>query len=190
MRFAILLFLALVNTLFAQDHEMLGQDKKAVKIAAVNFENLHQLNAEIYRCEQPTKAGMQELEKMGIKTVLNLRNRLNDKKEAKGTAITIVHWPINTWKMAYADVLQALRLIYVAEKPIAVHCLHGSDRTGVVIAAYRMAVEDWSKEAAIAEFKAEQFGYHEGWFPRLLVLLENIDVRQLKEDFSSLKNKK
>lgn len=182
MRWAVLLFLGIANTLFAQD-------KQAVRIEAVNFQNLHQINTDIYRCEQPTKSGMKELEKMGIKTVLNLRNKVNDKKVAKGTSINLMRWPINTWKMAYADVLQVLYIIDKAEKPVAVHCLHGSDRTGVVIAAYRIAVDDWSKQAAIAEFKAEQFGYHEGWFPRLLVLLENIDIQQLKEDFSSQKNR-
>jgi len=39
-------------------------------------------------------------------------------------------------------------------KRVLVHCLHGSDRTGVFVACYRMTVLGWDKRAAIAEAKA------------------------------------
>jgi protein-tyrosine phosphatase len=69
-----------------------------------------------------------------------------------------------------------------SKKPALVHCLHGSDRTGAVVAAYRMTYENWSKEDAIAEFKEERFGYHEKWFPTILEVLQSIDIDSLKSD--------
>ena len=63
-----------------------------------------------------------------------------------------------------------------------VHCKHGSDRTGCVVAAYRMVFNNWSKEDAIQEFKDEKFGYHENMFPNLVNLLESIDVESLKTE--------
>ena len=44
--------------------------------------------------------------------------------------------------------------ISAAEKPVFVHCLHGEDRTGLVIGAYRMLVERWSFDRAYAEMIA------------------------------------
>ncbi len=37
--------------------------------------------------------------------------------------------------------------------PIYVHCEHGKDRTGLVIALYRMRADGWSQEQAAAEMK-------------------------------------
>ncbi|MFT6863841.1 MAG: protein tyrosine/serine phosphatase [Akkermansiaceae bacterium] len=44
--------------------------------------------------------------------------------------------------------------------PVLVHCLHGSDRTGAMCAAYRIVVQGWSKGAAIAKIKHGGYGHH------------------------------
>jgi protein tyrosine/serine phosphatase len=55
------------------------------------------------------------------------------------------------------------RLIYLLElvngvpKPVLVHCQHGQDRTGLVIAAYRVRIMGWSKDQSMNEALA--FGY-------------------------------
>jgi protein-tyrosine phosphatase len=41
---------------------------------------------------------------------------------------------------------------------VFVHCRYGDDRTGMMIAAYRMAVEGWTPEEARQEM--EKFGFH------------------------------
>jgi len=155
-----------------------------IKINSVNFSNLYKLNDSIYRSGQPHKKGMKELEEMGIKTIVNLRNTKNDCKEAKSTQLKLIHIPINTWRMDYADVVAGLKAIKAAEKPCLIHCWHGSDRTGVMIAANRMVNENWTKEMAITEFKEKQFGYHEKWFPKLVNLLQDIDIEQIKKDIA------
>jgi tyrosine-protein phosphatase SIW14 len=156
------------------------------KINAVNFHNLYKVNDFIYRSEQPNSLGMLELKSIGVKTVINLRNRKNDNNENKEAQLILKHIPINTWKFSYEDIVETLIEMKNAEKPVVIHCLHGSDRTGATIAAYRMAFDNWTKEAAISEFTEEKFGYHETWFPKILVLLQAIDIEQLKKDVGTI----
>ena len=158
------------------------KDGNAEKINSVNFRNLYRINDSVYRSEQPDRKGMAELKNLGIKTILNLRNGKDDISETKDMQLILRHVPINTWKLSYNDIVNALVVLKKSEKPVLVHCLHGSDRTGAVIAAYRMAFENWSKEDAIAEFRDERYGYHEKWFPNILEVLESINVEVLKND--------
>jgi tyrosine-protein phosphatase SIW14 len=53
---------------------------------------------------------------------------------------------------ADADVAMALALLNdPAAGPIFVHCRRGADRTGTVIAAYRISHDKWSGEKALHE---------------------------------------
>lgn len=153
------------------------------KLKVNTLENLYKVDDNLYRSEQPNPSDMKALEQFGVKTVLNLRRAQDDNREAKNTSLTLHHLPINTFKMSYEELLQSVRIIRSAEKPVLVHCLHGSDRTGVVVAAYRMT-QGWTKEAAIKEFKEGGYGYHARWFPNLIELLESLDVQKLKAELS------
>jgi tyrosine-protein phosphatase SIW14 len=176
---SILLIAIIMWVLFSN---FLINDLISSKLESANFKNLHKIDQNFYRSEQPSQKGMQELERLGISTVLNLRNVRNDNCEVRKTNLNLAHYPINTWKMNYHDIVNALKIIENSKKPVLVHCLHGSDRTGVIVAAYRMAVDGWSREEAIAEFKLAQFGYHEKWFPSILNLLIELDIEKLKKD--------
>jgi protein tyrosine/serine phosphatase len=46
-----------------------------------------------------------------------------------------------------------LGLIDTLPKPVFIHCIHGCDRTGTMIACYRIAHDQWSNKAALAEAK-------------------------------------
>ncbi len=152
------------------------------KVQCADFYNLYEVDKNLFRSEQPTNSGMIGLEKMGIKTVLNLRNILDDKQEAKGTDLKLVHHRINTWTISYDEVVKALKYIKESPKPVLVHCKHGSDRTGCIVASYRMAFMNWTKEEAIREFKMGGYGYHDNAFPNILKLLSKIDIEKLKEE--------
>jgi protein tyrosine/serine phosphatase len=62
-----------------------------------------------------------------------------------------------------------LRLVQESHgKKIFVHCRLGDDRTGMAIAAYRMAVEGWSPKEALKEMEAFGFtGVHHAICPTL-----------------------
>lgn len=126
------------------------------------IENLHKVNDQLYRSGQPSKEGFSSLDSIGIHTVISLRNRVKDDRRAKHTDLNLERIRVNTWRMNETDIVAALNLIQSSTTPVLIHCLHGSDRTGVIIAAYRMVIEGWSKEKAIEAFLAAEYGYHEG----------------------------
>jgi tyrosine-protein phosphatase SIW14 len=154
----------------------------AQKVQTTSLQNLYKVDDNLFRSEQPTKIGMKELQELGVKTILNVRNLRNDKCEAKSTQLILKRKRINTWTINYDEVVAALKLIKDSPKPVLIHCKHGSDRTGCVVAAYRISFQNWSKEEAINEFKSGGYGYHEDAFKNVFELLESIDIEKLKSD--------
>jgi len=153
---------------------------KAVK--TLQLENLHQVDTKLYRSAQPTKEEFVKLYNFGIKYDLNLRQLHDDEDELEGNSIENYHIPINTSKMSYEQLVEAVAYLASRDAKTLVHCLHGSDRTGTVVAGYRVAINGWSKEKAIDEFINGGFGYHSFWFPNLPKLLNALDVVKFKED--------
>ncbi len=179
---SILLLISLTHLSKAQVDENNSNTNRAKKISLVNFHNLYQVNDSIYRSEQPSRKGVNELKTIGVKTIINLRNQERDNQRNKNTDLIIINIPINTRKMSYKDVLKTLKVINMCQKPVLIHCLHGSDRTGAIIASYRMVFENWSKQRAIEEFMDEKYGYHNKWFPNIPHLLESLDIDKLKDE--------
>ncbi|MGJ8549570.1 phosphatase domain-containing putative toxin [Winogradskyella wichelsiae] len=170
----ILFFIGIMNFNYAQNDTI-------KQIRGADFKNLYQVNEKLYRSEQPSKIGFNMLEEMGIKTILNLRRRWSNKRKAKEFDFKLIHQPIKTKQLNEDDILNALRVIQSAEQPVLVHCWHGSDRTGTIIAAYRMVIQNWTKASAIEEFQNENLGYHESWYPNLLILLKNLEIETLQD---------
>ncbi len=65
-----------------------------------------------------------------------------------------------------------------ANHPAFVHCKHGSDRTGMMCAIYRVAMEGWSKDRAIDEWTKGGFGFH-GMFENLVEYFDELDIKSL-----------
>jgi tyrosine-protein phosphatase SIW14 len=116
------------------------------------------------------------------KNVLNLRRFNLDKHRSKRLDLNIRHMPIKTRKMTEADLVDALDFIDDTHYNTIVHCKHGSDRTGAVIAAYHVIYNNWSKESAIEEMRNPKFGYHEKLFPNLVGLIENLDIEGVRDE--------
>ncbi len=159
---------------------------KKENIEVEYIKNFHQVSEDLYRSGQPQHKGMLELERKGIKTIINLRKSINDRREIKGTELKEVRIRIQTKKLNYQDVLQTMIAFRDAEKPMLVHCRRGSDRTGCMVAAYRMVFLDWDKERAIEGLMDKDLGYLDGMFPNILEVIKNLDVDQLKSDMQRL----
>ena len=63
--------------------------------------------------------------------------------------------------------------------PVFVHCLHGSDRTGVMCAVYRIFFEGWTKNEAIREMTEGGYGFHPIW-KNLIAFVNDIDMDRLR----------
>ena len=179
MKWICLLSLVLI-VLPLDSHEMMSPSPALLPAGKSSFKNLHQVNAVLFRSDQPSKKGMKELDSLGIRTVINLRNRVNDECEAKGTRINLIHYPINAWKMNQHDLVRVLQLIDTCQKPVLIHCLHGSDRTGAVVAGYRIVFENWTTETAVSEFRKPDYGFHEKWFGNILDMVQTLDPDSLR----------
>jgi protein-tyrosine phosphatase len=55
--------------------------------------------------------------------------------------------------------MRIVETIRMSPKPMLVHCLKGSDRTGAVVAAYRIMLENWSADDAISEMVGPDYGW-------------------------------
>ena len=71
------------------------------------------------------------------------------------------------------------------KRPVFVHCMHGADRTGTMVAVYRIVVEGWDKEKAIDEMRNGPFGFHEIW-TGLPEFLKELDIEGLQKEFPTM----
>jgi protein tyrosine/serine phosphatase len=151
------------------------------------FYNLYRVDEFVFRSEQPTQRGMYVLDSLGYKSILNLRNLKSDRFKARNTRLGLYHKRINTWTISYDEMVIGVKELILAPKPILVHCKHGSDRTGCILAAYRIVQHGWTKEEAIKEFREGGYGFHEKWFKNIIRLLEKINEEQLRKDVEKAK---
>jgi tyrosine-protein phosphatase SIW14 len=130
--------------------------------------NFHQINDHLYRGGQPKKGGLKKLSQLGIKTIINLRgaseDTLAEESEAKRLGMLYYNIPMSSIDLPTNEqISKVMEIIEVAElagnAPIFIHCRRGSDRTGVIIAIYRILCDCWTPERALDE--AKRFGM--GW---------------------------
>ena len=127
---------------------------------------------------------MINLEKMGIKTIINLRPFHSDQNEIEGTKLISEHIKIMTWDIEDEDIIKTLKIIRKKEKgPFLVHCQHGADRTGLISAMYRIVVQGWSKDEAIREMKEGGYGFHAVWI-NISDYIKKADIEKIKKDIA------
>lgn len=119
----------------------------------------------IYRGPRPNREDYPALS-MSFRSIISLEGEDEDKIEAAGLDTAncrLYPYPISPWQIYVAGISTAylreiLTEVVALPKPLLVHCQHGEDRTGMLIAAYRMTVDHWTLPAAMDE--ARRFGYH------------------------------
>jgi tyrosine-protein phosphatase SIW14 len=122
--------------------------------------NFHRVNQELFRGAQPTPEGIAQLRMLGVKTVVDLRapgeRSEAEKKIVEGLGMHYVSVPMGGLHAPDPDqVSQVLRIIGDSSAaPVFVHCRRGSDRTGTVIAIYRITHDAWDNAKALAEARS------------------------------------
>ena len=126
--------------------------------------NFYQVRDTLYRDAQPEKEGVAELNKMGIKTVVNLRTFNSDRDQCKEAGLDYVKISMQAWEGEDDEIVDFLKIVSDPDRqPGFVHCQHDADRTGTVCAIYRLAIESWAKEQAIEEMTQGGYGFHTIW---------------------------
>jgi protein tyrosine phosphatase (PTP) superfamily phosphohydrolase (DUF442 family) len=143
--------------------------------------NLHKVSDVLYRSAQPTGAGMRNLKKLGIETIVNLRSFHSDRDEIGNTGLAYEHIYMKAWHPEEEDVIRFLQIVTNPKRtPVLVHCQHGADRTGLMVAIYRIVVQGWSREDAAREMTEGGFGFHEVWI-NLIPWLDALDIDRIKK---------
>ncbi len=145
------------------------------------LDNFFRVSDDVYRSEQPKKKQVPELKTLGIRTLLSLRGYREDDKAFAEAGITLVRLPKNAGSLSVTDLVEVLKEVKTAEKPVLIHCWHGSDRTGFVVAGYRMVFQNWTRERAIEELRDGGYGYHAATYPNIVKELEKLDLPALKK---------
>ena len=149
--------------------------------ASLHPHNFHQVTPELYRSAQPSSQQMQTLRQEGIRTVLNLRQVFSDKPEARGTSLILYQVAMNPAVIRRDELIKALRIIHYSVKPVLVHCWHGSDRTGLVVALYELAFYHATREEVLAELRTPGYGYHATLYPGIVRYIETVNVDALRQ---------
>jgi len=157
------------------------QNKWAENIELPGLPNFFKVSNDLYRGAQPTAEGMKQLEKLGVKTVINLRSMHSDRDDIKDTALAYEHINMTTWNVEDKDIARFLQIVTDKNRtPAFVHCQHGSDRTGTMCAIYRVVVQGWSKDEAIKEMTKGGYGFHSYW-QNLPNYIRKLDIQKIKQ---------
>jgi protein tyrosine/serine phosphatase len=133
-------------------------------LSGVPIERFQQVDERLYRGAQPTEAGFRRLKELGVRTVVNLRmepdaKRTNEKQIVESLGMRYIGLPVedgNFFTRSRRIPDDAIRgffsIVTAAENgPVFVHCHRGADRTGAVMAFYRIARQGWDSQRALKE---------------------------------------
>ena len=136
----------------------------------IGIHNFFQVDGHVYRGAQPSESGFEYLAKIGVKTVLDLRESGDraSKEEQMVTALGLKYVNVAMSGLSpptEAEISKILALLEDASSgAVFVHCMRGADRTGVVIAAYRIDHDHWNNDQALAEAKSDGMSFFQ--YPR------------------------
>ena len=153
----------------------------ARSVSSIYVENFYQIDDEFFRSGNLSKEAFLELESLGIMEVINLQTYHNDKAEAKGSSVALHRVKMNAHHIKEGDVIEVLRLVKDRKGKILVHCKHGSDRTGLIVAMYRIVFQGWSKEDAADELINGGYGHHR-IFKNIPRFIEKADIPRIKAE--------
>ncbi|MBX9568790.1 MAG: dual specificity protein phosphatase family protein [Candidatus Obscuribacterales bacterium] len=157
--------------------------------------NFHEVTPFLYRGGQPGKDGYKALAEAGIKTVISFRwgkKIVKTEKEAvQSLGMTFISMPLCYWKAPDIKECEQFLQIVDAEKnwPVFVHCFHGSDRTGLLVAMFRLTRQSWKVDDAYVEmkkcgfhrFRIRHFKWHLYKFARKLLKYETLLAQSPEE---------
>lgn len=136
---------------------VLGQDAQEKSLP-----RFYKVNDNLYRGAQPLSGGIERLKALGIKTIINLRSENEGTREeeadAKRAKLAYFNVPLPGLSAPSDDDVEKILALINDPKnqPVFVHCNHGKDRTGTIVAVYRISHDGWTSEEAKAE--AKRFG--------------------------------
>jgi tyrosine-protein phosphatase SIW14 len=133
-----------------------------------NLPNFQKVDDHVYRGAQPTDSGFRDLAQLGIKTIVDLRDigehsQANEEKIVTGLGMRYVSIPMHGLSTPKGDKVAAVQALFndTTSGPVFVHCKRGADRTGMVVAVYRISHDQWDNKKALTEAKSYGMSFFE-----------------------------
>jgi tyrosine-protein phosphatase SIW14 len=144
------------------------QSSYGEKVHIEGVPNAGKIDQHLYRGAQPKLLAVDELKKLGVTTVVDLRSEdpqavTRERAQVQAQGLRFVSIPIGGFSApTNQQVIQFLEIFRDhPDEIVFVHCHYGEDRTGVFVASYRMTMEHWP--ARQAENEMDFFGFHRHW---------------------------
>jgi len=152
---------------------ILSAPSLAATVEVPGIPNFHQVNDVVFRGAQPTDDAWAGLASLGVKTVIDLRRESEHSIAAEEHAVEAagmryVSVPMNGFDTPQADQIAQILGILNSGQPVFVHCKLGKDRTGTVIAAYRIAHDGWTCDKALDEALTCGMHWYSGGMKRFI----------------------
>ena len=174
-----LLLFGSMNTTRATSHPACAQWAEPLQVQGLP--NLYKVCDNLYRGAEPTAEGLQALKKLGVHTVIDLRESNGNQARMAELGLTYEHIPMTAFHVKDDNVVQFLRIAGTPDHaPIFVHCKRGADRTGLMCAIYRIALQGWTKDQAIAEMTQGGFRFNHG-YQNVVNYIRDANIDQLKQ---------
>lgn len=156
-------------------------DEKILNDVEDLLNNFMVVSPMVLRGSQPDEEALELLQKAGVKMVVNLRHHskksppssgysffrrhsdddeIDEEEEtANKLGLRFVNISLDGVNApTFADIDKFVALFEDTDNiPMYVHCLHGRERTGFMLAAYRMRIEAWTVEQAYKEMLQQGF---------------------------------
>jgi uncharacterized protein (TIGR01244 family) len=133
--------------------------------------NFQKVDDHVYRGAQPTETGFRNLVRLGIRTVIDLRESGGARSASEAASVgaagmRYISVPMRGMESPSDESVARVLAVLddTATGPVFVHCHRGADRTGAVIACYRIEHDHWTNDRALAE--ARSMGM--SWYQRAL----------------------
>ena len=154
----------------------------ATRVDGTSVNNLYRIEDGLYRAAQPSAKGFQELAALGVKCVLDVAGGPGDDTLVEKGSLKLFHVPMSAFGLHDDRVLEALKIMADPQnRPLLIHCQQGADRTGAMVALYRVVVQGWTAEKAVEEMT--RGGYHHSG------LWKSLETYVLKADAAALRKK-
>lgn len=136
-------------------------DEQQHRLASL-IPNFAVVSDRLWRGSAPSAVAMSELKKSGIKTIIDLRigkaSPRAEQTEARKLGMTYVHLPMGYTQPDETKLKEFLAIVQnPVYQPVYVHCRQGADRTGLLVASYRILIEKWTLVHAYQEMRKHHF---------------------------------
>lgn len=169
-----------------------GFPAQPADIQQPSIPNFRQVNEHVFRGGQPPTQAWPDLAKLGVRLVVDLRREDEHSSAAEAQTVQAagmhyINVPMKGVVAPANDQLNKILGLLNSQDTVFIHCKRGADRTGAIIACYRIEHDHWDRKRALAEAKSFGMSWDQFGLKRYVMAFQPAPNR-VAFDFSSVEN--